>query len=134
MSAADLKKLVEHVIEDNSADLWSVSRFLWDNPELALKEVKSHEWLTQFLEGKGFEVTRKFLLDTAFKAEFPAPGGSDGPTVAFIAEYDALPEIGHACGHNLIAENALGAAIAVQEAMKKFRSIRGKVIFLYIAV
>lgn len=130
MSAIDTKKLVSSVIEDNSADLWSVSRFLWDNPELALKEVKSHEWLTNFLEARGFNVTRKFLLDTAFKADFAAPGGSEGPTVAFIAEYDALPEIGHACGHNLIAENALGAAIAVQEAMKKFRTIRGKIVVL----
>ncbi|KAL1484585.1 hypothetical protein MTO96_049991, partial [Rhipicephalus appendiculatus] len=52
------------------------------------------------------------------------------PTVAFLAEYDALPDIGHGCGHNLIAENAIGAAIAVRDTMKKLRSVRGKVVVL----
>lgn len=130
MSAADLQEAVYRAVDENAADLHSVSRFLWENPELALQEVKGHQWLTDFLEARDFNVTRHFLLDTAFKAEYVAPGGSDGPTVAFLAEYDALPEVGHACGHNLIAENAIGAAIAVQEAMKTFKSIRGKVVVL----
>lgn len=130
MSAADLQEAVYRAVDKNAADLCRVSRFLWENPELALQEVKGHQWLTDFLEARGFNVTRHFLLDTAFKAEYVAPGGSDGPTVAFLAEYDALPDVGHACGHNLIAENAIGAAIAVQEAMKAFKSIRGKVVVL----
>ncbi|KAH6925751.1 hypothetical protein HPB50_009711 [Hyalomma asiaticum] len=130
MSAADLQEAVYRAVDENAADLHSVSRFLWENPELALQEVKGHQWLTDFLEARDFNVTRHFLLDTAFKAEYVAPGGSDGPTVAFLAEYDALPDVGHACGHNLIAENAIGAAIAVQEAMKAFKSIRGKVVVL----
>lgn len=130
MSAADLQEAVYRAVDKNAADLCRVSRFLWENPELALQEVKGHQWLTDFLEARGFNVTRHFLLDTAFKAEYVAPGGSDGPTVAFLAEYDALPDMGQACGHNLIAENAIGAAIAVQEAMKAFKSIRGKVVVL----
>lgn len=130
MSAADLQEAVYRAVDENAADLHSVSRFLWENPELALQEVKGHQWLTDFLEARDFKVTRHFLLDTAFKAEYVAPGGSNGPTVAFLAEYDALPDVGHACGHNLIAENAIGAAIAVQEAMKAFKSIRGKVVVL----
>lgn len=130
MSAADLQEAVYRAVDKNAADLCRVSRFLWENPELALQEVKGHQWLTDFLEARGFNVTRHFLLDTAFKAEYVAPGGSDGPTVAFLAEYDALPDVGHACGHNLIAENAIGAAIAVQEAMKAFKSIRRKVVVL----
>lgn len=130
MSAADLQEAVYRAVDENAAELYSVSRFLWENPELALQEVKGHKWLTDFLEARDFNVTRHFLLDTAFKAEYAAPGGSDGPTVAFLAEYDALPDVGHACGHNLIAENAIGAAIAVQEAMKTFKSIRGKVVVL----
>lgn len=130
MSATKFQDAVYRAVDDNAADLRSVSRFLWDNPELALQEVKCHQWLTDFLEARDFDVTRHFLLDTAFKAEFVAPGGSDGPTVAFLAEYDALPDMGHACGHNLIAENAIGAAIAVQETMKTFKSIRGKIVVL----
>ncbi|KAL1463945.1 hypothetical protein MTO96_043114 [Rhipicephalus appendiculatus] len=98
----------------------SSAHFLWENPELALKEFKAHDRICDFLEGRGFEVRRRHLLDTAFRAEFQAPGGTDGPTVAIMAEYDALPEIGHACGHNLIAEAAVSAAMrAAMEVMKK---------------
>lgn len=50
-----------------------------------------------------------------------------GPTVAILLEYDALPEIGHACGHNLIAEAGLAAAVAVKKAMEEDRNIAGKV-------
>ncbi|XP_077522853.1 xaa-Arg dipeptidase-like [Amblyomma americanum] len=130
MSSGDFRELVYRAVDSSAADLASVSRFLWDHPELALNEVKAHQWLTDFLEERGFDVTRHFCLDTAFKAEFVAPGGSDGPTMAFLAEYDALPEIGHGCGHNLIAENAIGAALAVQEVMRTIRSVRGKIVVL----
>ncbi|KAL1477917.1 hypothetical protein MTO96_035363, partial [Rhipicephalus appendiculatus] len=77
MSAADLQEAVYRAVDQNAADLHSLSRFLWENPELALKEAKCHKWLTDFLEAREFKVTRHFLLDTAFKAEFVAPGGSD---------------------------------------------------------
>lgn len=130
MSATDLQEAVYRAVDENATDLHGLSRYLWENPELALQEVKCHKWLTDFLEARDFKVTRHFLLDTAFKAEFVAPGGSDGPTVAFLAEYDALPDMGHACGHNLIAENAIGAALAVREAMKKYKSVRGKIVVL----
>nr|XP_037273967.1 peptidase M20 domain-containing protein 2-like isoform X2 [Rhipicephalus microplus] len=130
MSAADLQEAVYRAVDENATDLHGLSRYLWENPELALQEVKCHKWLTDFLEARDFKVTRHFLLDTAFKAEFVAPGGSDGPAVAFLAEYDALPDMGHACGHNLIAENAIGAALAVREAMKKYKSVRGKIVVL----
>ncbi|XP_065291315.1 xaa-Arg dipeptidase-like isoform X1 [Dermacentor albipictus] len=130
MSVEDLTPLVEKVVECNAEDLWHLSRFLCDNPELALQEFKAHDKMCDFLEGRGFVVERRHLLDTAFRAEFQAPGGSDGPTVAIMAEYDALPDIGHACGHNLIAEAAAGAAIAAMEAMKKSSTARGKLVVI----
>ncbi|KAH7972587.1 hypothetical protein HPB52_013640 [Rhipicephalus sanguineus] len=117
-------------MEREAEDLWQLSRFLWDNPELALQEFKAHDTICDFLEGRGFVVRRRYLLETAFWAEFQAPGGTNGPTVAIMAEYDALPEIGHACGHNLIAEAAVGAAIAAMEAMKKSSTARGKLIVI----
>ncbi|XP_070378399.1 xaa-Arg dipeptidase-like isoform X2 [Dermacentor albipictus] len=128
--AGDLKELVHNVVEANSQDLWELSRFVWEHPEVAFNEVQCHGWLTDFLERRGFNVTRRYLLDTAFKAEFGAPGGTEGPCVALLCEYDALPDIGHACGHNLIAEASVGAALAVCEAMKNHQDIRGKVVVL----
>ncbi|XP_065291733.2 xaa-Arg dipeptidase-like [Dermacentor albipictus] len=128
--ARDLKELVNNVVEANSQDLWELSRFVWEHPELAFNEVQCHDWLADFLERRGFNVTRRYLLDTAFRAEFDAPGGTEGPCVALLCEYDALPDIGHACGHNLIAEASVGAALAACEAMKNHEDIRGKLVVL----
>ncbi|KAL1480045.1 hypothetical protein MTO96_051365, partial [Rhipicephalus appendiculatus] len=121
---------VHQAVESNAGELWDLSQFLWANPETSMKEATAHEKLCEFLERRGFKVTRRYALDTAFKAEFTSPGGFGGPTIAFICEYDALPEIGHACGHNLVAECAVGAAIAVKETMKEFKNIHGKVMVL----
>lgn len=121
---------VHQAVESCAGDLWDLSQFLWVNPETSMKEATAHTKLCDFLERKGFKITRRYVLDTAFKAEFTSPGGFDGPTITFICEYDALPEIGHACGHNLVAECAVGAAIAVKETMKEFKNIHGKVVVL----
>ncbi|KAH6926416.1 hypothetical protein HPB50_018147 [Hyalomma asiaticum] len=128
--AKELKEFVHDVVEANSDDLRKLSRFVWEHPELEFNEVQCHDWLTDFLERRGFQVTRHYLLDTAFRAEFEAPGGTEGPCVALLCEYDALPDIGHACGHNLIAEASVGAAMAVREAMRSYKDIRGKLVVL----
>jgi amidohydrolase len=86
------------------------------NPEIAFKEFESAALLSGTLEEHGFEVERGVAgLETAFVATLP--GREGGPTVAFLAEYDALPELGHACGHNLIGTSAVGAALATQAVM-----------------
>ncbi|XP_077536517.1 peptidase M20 domain-containing protein 2-like [Haemaphysalis longicornis] len=128
--SGDLKDVVNDAIERQSDDLAQLSSFLWSHPELALKEKQAHELLTGFLERHGFRVERGYLLETAFKAEFHAPEGSDGPCIALLCEYDALPDIGHGCGHNLIAEASIGAALAVKEAMTKCNRTRGKLVVL----
>ena len=79
-----------------------------------LEEQKAHDFLCDFLEKHGFEVERHYLLDTAFRATYR---NGTGPHVAVLCEYDALPEIGHACGHNLIAEAGAGAGLAIKAAM-----------------
>ncbi|KAL1444169.1 hypothetical protein MTO96_045643 [Rhipicephalus appendiculatus] len=107
MAATDFAPTVNKVVQDHSEELWELSRFLFESPELALEEVKAHDKLCEFLEHKGFSVQREYCLETAFRAEFDSPAGSDGPCVALLCEYDALPEIGHGCGHNLIAEASL---------------------------
>jgi metal-dependent amidase/aminoacylase/carboxypeptidase family protein len=69
-----------------------------DNPELGFKEFKAHKLLTTYLSSKGFTVTSWPTLETAFVATFEH--GQGGRTMGFNAEYDALPGIGHACGHS----------------------------------
>ena len=82
------------------------------DPELAFKEHRASARLAAELEQDGFAVERGVGgLQTAFRATLR--GGEPGPTLAILAEYDALPEIGHACGHNVIATSALGAGLAL---------------------
>jgi amidohydrolase len=91
-----------------------MSHQLHGNPELAFEEYKAAELLTNELEEQGFDVQRGVAgLDTAFVATY----GSGEPVVALLAEFDALPKIGHACGHNLIATWGVGAGIALRRAL-----------------
>jgi amidohydrolase len=85
------------------------------NPELNFEEFKAHDNITAFLLSKGIEVTtHAFGLSTSFLAEY----GTGGRVVTFCAEYDALPDIGHACGHNLIATSSIAAFFGVVEALR----------------
>lgn len=90
--------------------LWELAREIGNNPEEGYKEYKASKIHTDFLKEKGFEVEMPLAeMDTAFLARFQ--GRCAGPRIAFLAEYDALPEIGHACGHNLIGAASTGAAV-----------------------
>ncbi|KAL1596722.1 hypothetical protein SLS59_007753 [Nothophoma quercina] len=108
-------------------DLSSINTEIHSNPELGYEEFKAHELLVSFMEEQeGWNVTRSFPnISTAFMAVFE--GSGEGPVVGFNAEYDALPELGHACGHNLIATASLGGALAAAEVMRK-ESLPGKII------
>ena len=100
-------------VDEQAAKLLDVSHAIHGKPELAFKEHFACQTLTQSLNDFGLKTeTGVFTLDTAFEASFDNGLGA-GPTVAILAEYDALPGIGHACGHNLIATAALGATIAL---------------------
>jgi amidohydrolase len=96
---------------DARADmLLDVSHRLHENPELCFEEHHAHDLLTGVLEDEGLDVERgAFGLDTAFVAR----AGTSGPSIAIMCEYDALPEIGHACGHNIIGSAGLGAGLAL---------------------
>nr|XP_054927811.1 peptidase M20 domain-containing protein 2-like [Dermacentor andersoni] len=79
--ALALDATVHQAVETSAGDLWDLSQFLWANPETSLKEATAHERLCDFLERRGFNVRRRYLMDTAFRAEFAAPGGLDGQYV-----------------------------------------------------
>jgi len=97
------------VVDDQAEMLLDVSHRIFDEPELCFEEHHAHDLLCDALEGVGLSVTRHAHgLETAFVAEV----GSKGPVVAVLCEYDALPGVGHACGHNVIAAAGLGAGIA----------------------
>ncbi|MBN2335621.1 M20 family metallopeptidase [Candidatus Bathyarchaeota archaeon] len=111
-----LKKIVRDTVDQKRPLLEGVAKYLYENPELGSEEYKAFEKLTKVLEDHGFEVEKGLYgMPTAFKASYK--GGSEGPKVAVLAEYDALPSVGHGCGHNLIAASAIGAGIAASKAV-----------------
>jgi amidohydrolase len=107
-----LKQRVCASIDARRDILLDISHRIHADPELGFAEHHAHDLLTGALVDAGVETTPgAFDLPTAFRAE----AGSVGPTIAVFCEYDALPDIGHACGHNIIAAAGLGAALALAE-------------------
>ena len=101
-------------IENSRQALFDLSKDVHSHPELNYQEHYSSSALAGFLEKNDLTVERGIGgVETAFRATIPG-GGGEGPTIAVLAEYDALPEIGHGCGHNLIAMAAMGAALGLQ--------------------
>jgi amidohydrolase len=108
-----LKERVTAAIDTQRDDLIRIADTIHAHPEAAFEETESAALLGDTLEEHGFQMERGVAgLDTAFVATIH--GQKEGPTVAILAEYDALPGLGHACGHNLIGTAALGAGLAVQ--------------------
>ena len=106
-----MKDQAQAAFEAVEAELQEINRWLYENPELAYQEVNSSKRLVEFLSANGFDVEYPaYGIDTAFAAR----AGSEGPEIVICAEYDALPEVGHACGHNIIATAALGAGVGVR--------------------
>lgn len=98
-------------------EAWNAAREIGEHPELGYQEFYAVEVLTQLLSRHGFEVERSVAgLETAFVARFK--GNKPGPRVAFLAEYDALPGVGHGCGHNLIGAASAGAAITLSKSLE----------------
>ena len=116
-SLAELKTRALAAIDTHRDQLVTLSASLHAHPEIAFQEFQSAKLLCATLEQNVFAITRGVgTLETAFRAE--CAGNRAGATIAFLAEYDALPDIGHACGHNLIAGAAIGAAIGARAVME----------------
>ncbi|KAK0629411.1 hypothetical protein B0T17DRAFT_653061 [Bombardia bombarda] len=118
---------ISDTVDKLSASLWPVNRTIHDHPELGFKEVIAHDTLTAFMSTQpGWRVTRSaYGLETAWVAVLDS--GKAGPAVSFNVEMDALPGIGHACGHNLIAIASVAAGLAAGQVMLR-RQCRGKIV------
>jgi len=111
-SIADLKRRACGRIDEMGPALIAVSKKIWETPELGFQEQQAVRWLAPLLEQSGYAVeTGVGGLDTAFTAR--RSGAAPGPTVGVFSEYDALPELGHGCGHNLLAISGVGAGIGL---------------------
>ena len=122
MSASDT---VVSAIDARASALAQLARRIHANPELRFEEKQASAWLAETVEQAGIAVERGLGgMPTAFRARI---GRGDGPRVAILAEYDALPEIGHACGHNLIAGGAIGAFLGLASVAK---DLGGEVLLL----
>ena len=108
----DVKNKICEKIDSYKDELIGLSHCIHDNPELSGEEYAAAAALVSFMGKHGFKTETKFCgMDTAFRAV--KKGAAAGPVVAFIAEYDTLEGIGHACGHNIIASGAAGAALGL---------------------
>lgn len=117
MDYQELKASVISEVDARRDELIELSLRIHSNPELGFQETKASSWLVQYLDKNGFAVERGICgLPTAFRGSC----GHGKPAIAILAEYDALPKLGHACGHNIIAANAVGAGVAAKPAMERF--------------
>lgn len=110
-------------IDSRKNELHSLSQDIWSRPELAGDETYAHDRLVRFFsqEEQTWTVQSHYKLPTAFRASWGPVGGREGDpvlNVGFLCEYDALPGIGHACGHNLIAEVGAAAAVGLKAALE----------------
>jgi amidohydrolase len=117
MELEKLKKMIQEEVEAHRQELIDLSLRIHANPELGWHEEKASGWLSDYLENKRFKVERGICeLPTAFRAGY----GQGKPVVAIMAEYDALPDVGHGCGHNIIGTSAVGAGLAAKLVVEKF--------------
>lgn len=123
----DLKKLLGEVIEMHRAELCKMADLIYDFAEKSAEEYKSMELLTDYLQNEGFTVERGIALDTAFRATWDNCRAAvddeeknTAPVLGILVEYDALEDIGHACGHHMQGPAGIGAAIAIKDVMKDY--------------
>ncbi len=122
--APEVASAIDRAVESCEAELASLAARIHAHPELRFEEHQACSWLGEFLTSHGHAVERGIAgLPTAFRAR----AGRGAPRVAILAEYDALPGVGHACGHNLIAAGAAGAFVA---AARVIEAIGGEVVLL----
>ena len=110
---------VQQIVEELAPELKKLALDIHANPELGRQEVKACQWQEELLGKYGFEIEHAICgIPTAYKAVYK--GNKPGPKMAMLAEYDALPDLGHACGHNLIAMIGVGSGIAMREFVDKY--------------
>jgi amidohydrolase len=123
--SAEVAAAIDQAVDACSTELLALARRIHAHPELRFEEHKASQWLADLLAQHGHHVERGVAgMGTAFRSR----AGKGVPAVAILAEYDALPAIGHACGHNLIAAGAAGAFLAAAQVVP--RLVGGEVVLL----
>ncbi len=123
MTLKDLKTAIDKCYKEHSKEIEHLVHTIHDNPELSEEEELACRLQTEFLEGLGFHVTRNYK---GLKTAFAASAGEGSPHICFMSEYDALADMGHGCGHNLIAGVALSAGIILKQLIRDFH-LKGRV-------
>ncbi|MGM0641083.1 MAG: M20 family metallopeptidase [Thermotogota bacterium] len=114
MEINEIKELLSKNIDNNKEKIFKVSEFLKENPEIGFEEYKANEFLTNELKSLGFNITKPTdKLPTSFIGKLP--GKVKDKKIAILFEYDALPGIGHGCGHNMISAISYGACLGLSE-------------------
>ncbi|HEX5827629.1 MAG TPA: M20 family metallopeptidase [Candidatus Limnocylindrales bacterium] len=125
---ADVKARAAAAVEAARAEILDLSHRIHANPEPAFEERRAAAWIAEILRAHGFDVELPAgRLETAIRGRLAGGQGSDGPRVGVLAEYDALPGLGHGCGHNTMAASGVGAAIALAAVRDAFA---GEIVFL----
>lgn len=119
-----MKDKILELTNEMKDELIALSEYIYKNPELGHKEFKSSNAHIELLKRHNFNIENPYMdIQTAFRAEYDSK--KEGPTIAYLAEYDALPGIGHGCGHNLLGTVSTGAGIVLSKLVDE---IGGKVL------
>lgn len=124
----DVKARLAAAVDASRDEILELSHRIHANPEVAYEEIQAAAWVAETLRAHGFEVEAPAgRLDTAIRATLRGGRGEDGPRIGVLAEYDALPGLGHGCGHNTMAASGVGAAIALASIADE---LAGEIVFL----
>lgn len=125
-SPLDPQSAIDTAISELEPQILAVNQTIYDHPKLCYEEVVAHDMIVALLKSLGHNLTEHaYGINTSFEAVFEQ--GTGGREVVFNAEYDALPGIGHACGHNLIAISGIVAYLALCAALKAYPAVSGRV-------
>ncbi|KAI8977509.1 hypothetical protein BDF20DRAFT_875284 [Mycotypha africana] len=128
MCTKDVQDIIHKQIDSIQEELRAISLDLHEHVETGMKEVHAHQVLTDYLEKKGFKVTRHaYGMKTAFMAEYSHGQKSDGRRIGVCSEYDGLPGLGQGCGHNLIAISGVATVMGIKAALES-GNVSGKVV------
>lgn len=118
----ELQTQIKQSVLDHLSDYTTIVKSLYDNPEIGNEEFETMALLVTYLKKFGFETQDAYIVPTGFIGKYES--NKPGPTIAYMCEYDALPEVGHGCGHNLIAAIGLAAGVALKSVIDQ---VGGKV-------
>ncbi|HBV68270.1 MAG TPA: amidohydrolase, partial [Clostridiales bacterium] len=112
-----MKNKIFNYLDSIKSGIADMSDYIFDNPEYDFKEYKAMEVLTEYLDNSGFAVERGIGgLETAFRAIYE--NGTNGPSIGLLCEYDAIEDLGHACGHHMQGPAIVYAAAALKDLYK----------------